>query len=129
MKTVIAFKPVRVEGRTKDEVLNKIFGRSIWTSSKQWVRTGWTGPYYQRGLRAGDPLTYRLYNLQKLRRKTEQVTRTITRGKRKGETETTINVIRRGHWVGYYYDVPAQMVEKVQQNNRNFTVDFKKYFS
>lgn len=69
----------------------------------------------------------RLYSLEKHNPKSKTTKRLITRGKRKGEIEVTKEVIKRSHWVAYYYDVRAELVdmEKTKQHHRHFTLVLK----
>lgn len=140
MQVTFKLKPKRVEARTKSEVINKVLGQSIWSNSNGWRRIGsnynwpekrfnWPNKHFNDygSLFCKDGV-FRVYNLQKVRRKTVQKTRTITRGARKGEVVKTVEVIRRGHWVAHYYDIPQGMVERIRQGRRNFEVVFKDVF-
>lgn len=65
---------------------------------------------------------YRLYSLQKFKKKTQRTSRIITRGKRKGEVEKTTKIVRSHHWEAHYVDYPVSMVKDCIQKKYNYQV-------
>jgi hypothetical protein len=123
MQITMKLKPKKMEAATKSQLLEKLRG-GMWASSHFRTNYG-RGNYLIRG--EGGNQIARLYNLHKVRRKVEVTTRTITRGKNKGKVEKTINVLRRGHWVAFYYDVPTSIIGTAEQEARNFSLKLKEF--
>jgi len=130
MRITLTLKPKVMTADTKQDLLRKISGSSIWNRNyDDSFREQSTGSV--KGLIKGRANgtkfdgTVRMYNLQKLRRKTKTTTKLVTRGKDKGTVKKTLDVIRRGHWVAYVYDIPYNMVNSAKQYDRNFTLVMK----
>lgn len=65
---------------------------------------------------------YRLYSLQKFKKKTQRTSRIITRGKRKGEVKKTTKIVRSHHWEAHYVDYPVSMVKDCIQHKYHYQV-------
>lgn len=109
MKLNINVKPIIFSATTKEQIVEKI-------EQYHMVSVGSTGnylapyPHLNRN-------TIRVYNLEKHRKVVE---RKVKKGK------TSSEIVSRGHWVGYVYDIPKEFFKigklKVKQNYRNFII-------
>lgn len=112
MKLILDIKPIRTTSSTHDGVLEAI-------RTNHYFCIGSLGNYLQPYPNQNRD-TVRVYNLEKRRKRVE---RYRTRGKK----ATQSRVIKPAHWVGYYYDIPAQVLKmagvKVSQTPRFFRFD------
>lgn len=133
MKILVDIKKHKIVAPTKSELMNKLEGgylnsrnvhRTYFTKAGHLINPG------QRTIGARSVLLvkkngvdfYRLYSLEKFNPKTRRTSRMITRGKRKGEIEKTIQVVREKHWTAHYVDYPASMVKDCIQYNHHYRV-------
>lgn len=126
MAIVIKIKPVKVTGKSKQDVINKVRGYSVWSRGNHFNSNG-SFLEKRQGHGSRDEAVVRLYSLEKHNRKVKVTKRTITRGKRKGEVEITREVVRQSGWVAHYYELPMTMIDTTatRQHSRHFTLKLK----
>ena len=111
MRLSLNIKPSTITGNSKDNIKSvlRLYG---WTCSNY-------GSYYS-GFKNDDYIY--VINFEKFRRKTKQNKRMI-----KGKSVTSSKVIRKAHWVGYYYLIPISFLKesrmKVIQKKNNFVFE------
>lgn len=115
-------KPTKLTGRTKGEVISKMNGIPTYGSYGSYLRLF----TFTRG---NEELEFVIvYNLQKIRRKTLQGEKKLT--KQKGKKCYTKTVVREAGWVGYKYKIPTAILRiaklEVRQSHRTFTIQNKK---
>ena len=110
MQLKLNIKPTMVTGLTKADVVSKISAGHVWSV----YRNGKHLISYPKHKKD----TIRVYSLEKRRKKTRHGIR--NNGKYFSET------LRDAHWVGYYYDIPAEILKlaklAVYQQDRNFLI-------
>jgi hypothetical protein len=109
-------KATKIQGQSKSELMDRLHMYGYTVSSKY-------GSYYGS---MNDRDEYILVaNFQKVNKKTKQVKKNI-----KGKIKTVSTIIRRAHWIAYYYRIPKAWLEasgsKVEQRSRNFVIKNKK---
>jgi hypothetical protein len=119
MAITVKFKAQKMTAPSKDTLLRKLRGGDY--------RDGFNsnGRFLQKRGEGRDRGVARLYSLEKHDVKIKRTKRLITRGKRKGEVEVTVEVLRPKAWVAYYYDVPVDLIDTARQDNRTFTLKVK----
>ncbi len=115
MKLFVNIKPSKVEAYSKEALNSKVFSSMPFTiGSKKGVSyTGHT---------CKDSNTIRVVNYHKVRRKVER--------KKDKKGKSTSKVIKPGHWIGYVYDFPIDLLilsgyKKITQKTRNFVIEKK----
>lgn len=108
MKIEIHVKTMRVTASSKPAIIARIKGNL--------VQTFGTYGNYLSGI-AQTNKTVRVYNIEKRNKKVSR--------KRIGE-KTVSKVLYASHWMGYYYDIPVNLLElanlRVEQHTRHFTI-------
>lgn len=121
MAIVVKIKPSKMTAKSKYDLIRKLEGdfRTGFARHYGFALLGRSGGRHENMVR--------LYSLEKHNRKVKVESRTITRGKRKGEVEVTRTVLRESGWVAHYYDIPKDMVDvqQTRQRERNFTLKLK----
>lgn len=115
MKLSIEFKPKRVVANTKAEILSKISNNTY-----SYMYTG-NGNYLCNSFAETDPKTIRVYSVEKRRKKVKRII--------KDNRTVFSQVISPDHWIGYYYDIPYQVIKclnlRIQQSARTFKISQK----
>ena len=112
MKLNIEFKPVRVTGRDKREVLSKISGTRFSHMSSL------NGSYMCNSWAALETKTVRVYSLEKRRKRVKRIM----------DNNKTLRseIISPDHWIGHYYDIPHSVIKalnlRVEQGARTFKI-------
>ena len=112
MKLNIEFKPVRVTGRDKCEVLSKISGTRFSYMSTL------NGSYMCNSWAALENKTVRVYSLEKRRKRVKRIM----------DNNKTLRseIISPDHWIGHYYDIPHSVIKalnlRVEQGARTFKI-------
>ena len=117
MQLKLKLTPRQVTARTQDEVMSRIRDRHLYSFG---ALGNTLIPY------PGDRKDHvRVYSLEK-RRKKVQLNGKINREAKNGRPYFDRDVVRRAHWVGLYYDIPASLLEaaglKVVQGRRTFEI-------
>jgi len=106
MRLSITIKPSTITGNSKDEIKSRL------------RLYGWTSSNYGNYYRDDNNYIY-VINFEKFRKKSKQIQKVV-----KGKSVSTSKVIRKAHWVGYYYQIPISFLKesrmKVIQKKRNF---------
>ena len=114
MNLNLKFRPVKVTGSSRNQVMNAISGGHISCAGSQGT---YLSPYarYERD-------TIRVYSLEKRRKRVETV---LDRKTKKRSRQ----VIAPAHWVGHYYDLPLNLLKtaglRVVQRTRHFEITAK----
>ena len=116
MKLLVKFDPVKVTGATKEyvksSILKTLFVYTVCKNGNFFISQLVDNIYET------SRSVVRLFCLEKRRKKVQRVIKD-------GKTVSS-KVISKGHWVGYYYDIPYAMILsldlKVQQGNRTFKI-------
>lgn len=114
MRLSLNIKPSIITGNSKDKIKSRLrlYG---WSCSNY-------GSYYSYsgGFKNDDYIC--VINFEKFRKKTKQNKKVV-----KGKSVTTSKVIRKAHWVGYYYLIPISFLKesrmKVIQKKNNFVFE------
>ena len=115
MKLSLEFKPTGVMGSHHDAILSKIRG----TKFSHMVTAN--GTFLCNTFDESAYRTVRVYSIEKRRKKVKRVL----------DNNNTVSseVISRGCWVGYFYDIPLSIIKTmnlhVTQGTRTFTITGK----
>jgi len=133
MKILVDIKKHKISARTKSELMDKLTGgyhnfrnvhHTYFTRAGHLINPGQrtVGSKSVLLVKKNNVDFYRLYSLEKFNPKTVRTSRMITRGKRKGEIEKSVTVLREKHWEAHYVDYPASMVKDCIQYNHHYRV-------
>lgn len=110
----VNIKPRTIIAPSKNAIISKITDNKVY-------RLGYIAGFSFNGYgQFSDDNTITVYNLHKVRRKTQQI------GKN-GKKLKKSKIIRNGHWVAYVYTFDVKMLKNmgfksIKQNTRNFTL-------
>lgn len=117
MKLSIEFKPTSVTGSHNGAILSKIRG----TRFSHMVTSN--GSFLCNTFAESANRTVRVYSIEKRRKKVKRVLDKLDNKNVRSE------VISRGCWVGYFYDIPFSIIKTmnlcVTQGTRTFTITGK----
>lgn len=115
MKLSIEFKPTSVTGSHNGAILSKIRG----TKFSHMVTAN--GSFLCNTFAESADRTVRVYSIEKRRKKVKRVL--------DNNNNVRSEVISRGCWVGYFYDIPFSIIKtlnlRVTQGTRTFTITGK----